>query len=100
MPTKTAIPPTATVSAPDKSLEYLNSVEITYIDTFDKQLSKINWRFGAGLQVANGVLEILGKEWNNISPRHRFNEGDAVIIDFTYTKDSLFQAYLSHGFFF
>jgi hypothetical protein len=100
MPTETAIPPTVTVPAPDKSLEYLNSVEITYIDNFDKQLSKINWRFGAGLQVANGVLEILGKEWSSISPRHRFNEGDGVIIDFTYTKGALFQAYLSHGFFF
>lgn len=98
VPTNTPIPPTATVSAPDKSLEYLNGVKVVYIDTFDKQLSKVEWRFGAGLQVKNGVLDVFGKDWNNISPRRQFSEGSGVVLNFAYTKDSLFETYVSHGF--
>lgn len=100
VPTETFMPPTATVPPPVKSLEYLNAVEITYIDTFDKQLSKVDWHYGPGQQVKDGVLEILGKEWNNISPRRRFEEGNGVIVDFAYTKGSVSEAYLSHGLFF
>lgn len=98
VPTNTPIPPTATVSAPEKSLEYLNGVKVVYIDAFDKQLSKVEWRFGAGLQVKNGVLDIFGKEWNNISPRRQFSEGSGVVVDFAYTKGSFFETYISHGF--
>jgi len=100
VPTETSMPPTATVPAPDKSLEYLNDVEVTYIDTFDKRLSKVDWHYGPGQEVKNGILEILGKDGYYISPRRRFEEGAGVIVDFTYAKSSVFQAYLSHGFFF
>lgn len=97
-PTGTPIIPSATVPAPDKSLEFLNGVKVMHIDTFDKDLSKTEWHFDAGLQVNDGALQIFGKDWNGISPRQRYSEGDGVVLDFSYTKGAFFEVYISHGF--
>lgn len=96
VPTKTPIPPTATIQAPDKTLEYLNGVQVVNIDTFDLVTNK----WGSGLfsgGISNGVLNVIGKDWNGIGRNRNFNENQGIIIDFTYTKGSVFEMFFDSG---
>jgi len=97
VPTKTPIPPTATIPAPDKALEYLNSVQVVNIDTFDSDTDK----WGSGLSypggISNGVLNVVGKDWNGIVRNRDFKDNQGVIIDFTYTKGSVFEMLMDSG---
>ncbi len=95
IPTKTLIPPTATIPAPEKSLEYLNGVQVVYIDTFDNP-NKGGWGFDAGT-VKDGVLEVVGKNWNGLGREKEFKEGVGIVMDFTYTKGSVFEVYVDRG---
>jgi hypothetical protein len=105
LPTNTPLPtkkptsvPTATVPAPEKVLEYLNGVEVVHVDTFDEKLSRATWSFGTGFNITeDGVLEVQGKDWNNISPIHGFKEGSGVVVDFIYSKGAFFEAYVAKG---
>ncbi|RIK28611.1 MAG: hypothetical protein DCC56_15915 [Anaerolineae bacterium] len=96
-PTETPVPPAATVSAPDKSLEYLNGVEVVFLDTFDERLHRGLWHFGARVQVKNGAVEITGKDWNTIYPSQSYTERSGIVFDFSYTKGAIFETYISDG---
>jgi hypothetical protein len=93
LPTKTRIPPTATVPAPDKSVEYLNGVQVVYIDTFSNPDMK-GWDFPAG-RIQNGELEVFGKDW--VARKGQFKDGQGIIIDFSYTKGSVFDMFVDNG---
>ena len=96
VPTKTPIPPTATIQAPDKTLEYLNGVQVVNIDTFDL----VSDKWGSGLisgGISNGVLNVIGKDWNGIVRDRDINDNQGIIIDFTYTKGSVFEMYIGRG---
>jgi hypothetical protein len=95
-PTRTPVPPTATIQAPDKTLEYLNGVKVVHIDNFDKDSSK----WGVGLAsggIRNGVLEVIGKDWNGVRRYTSFRDNQGIIIDFTYTHGSVFEMYVDNG---
>lgn len=97
VPTKTPIPPTATVPAPDKSLEYLNGVQVIYNETFDNPpIGGGGWVLNSGI-IKNGILELVGKNWNGLGLDREFKEGEGVVIDFTYTKGSVFEIYIDKG---
>ncbi len=100
VPTRTPIPPTATIQAPDKTLEYLNGAQVVNIDTFDLVTDK----WGSGLisgGISNGVLNVIGKDWNGIVRNRDFNDNQGIIIDFTQPKPdtnySLLMALLPNG---
>ena len=95
VPTKTPIPPTATIPAPDKTLEFLNGVQVVYIDTFDNP-SRGGWGFDAG-KVKDGILEVIGKNWNGLVRDRDFNDNQGIIVDFTYTKGSVFEMLVDTG---
>lgn len=99
LPTKTSIPATATVPAPDKVLEYLSNVQVVSLNTFDQVLSGANWSFtrSGGIHTANGVLEVSGPSWNTIADVRKFTEGQGAVLDFTYTKGTVFEVYVSYG---
>src|SRR6266496_792069 len=96
VPTKIPIPPTATIQAPDKTLEYLNGVQVVDIDTFDLVTDKWSSGLISG-GISNGVLNVIGKDQNGISRNRGFNDNQGIIIDFTYTKGSVFEMYVARG---
>lgn len=85
----------ANIPPPDKSLEYLNGVQLSYIETFDSA-SVSGWWFDAG-QIKNGVLEVVGKDWHGLSRDGILKEGNGVIVDFTYTQGSIFNMFVDYG---
>jgi len=95
VPTKTPIPPTATIQPPDKSLEFLNNVQVVYIDTFDDS-SRGGWGFDAG-KVKDGVLEVIGKNWNGLVRDRDFKDNQGIVVDFTYTEGSVFEMLMDTG---
>jgi hypothetical protein len=107
VPTNTTIPtytlaptltPTATVPAPDKVMEYLNGVQVTYFDTFNDPKS-LAWWLGSG-EIKNGVLVAFGNSnWNGVGRDvdRKFREREGLIIDFTFTKGSVFEMILDYG---
>jgi len=98
IPTATPIPPTATIPAPDKSLEYLTGVQVVYVDTFNDP-SGNGWWLGNVGKIQNGVLEIHGNNWNAVGRdvSRTFGEDEGVIYDFTFTKGSVFETFFAHG---
>jgi hypothetical protein len=101
VPTKTPISPTATVPAPEKSLEYLNNVQVVYNDTFDNTTVS-GWGNGwwlDGGKIQNDVLEVIGKNWNAVGRdvQRTYKEGEGIILDFTYNKGSVFEFFFAHG---
>lgn len=85
----------ANIPPPDKSMEYLNGVRLTYIESFDGPSVSGWWSETA--KIKDGVYEILGKNWNGIFRDKLFNEGSGVIVDFTYTQGSVFNMFLESG---
>jgi serine/threonine protein kinase len=54
---------TTSIAAPDRLSEYLNDVQILYVDTFDDPLG-VGWNIYAGA-VENGVMEIMSdQDWS------------------------------------
>jgi len=94
VPTRTPIPPTPTIPAPDKSLEYLDNVQIVYVDNFDT--TRGGWGFDAG-KVKGGVLEVIGKNWNGFVRERDFKDNQGIIVDFTYTEGSVFEMLFDSG---
>jgi hypothetical protein len=96
-PTKTPIPPTATIPAPDKVLEYLTGVTITFYDNFDIR-NTYAWWLDSG-DIKNGALEAIGNNnWSGVGRGHRnYKEGEGLIMDFTFTKGSVFEMLLDNG---
>jgi len=96
-PTKTPIPPTATISPPNKVLDYLNGVEVVYHETFDNPTAS-GWGFDIG-EIKNGSLEIVGDNWRGFSRYEKFSENQGIILDFTYTQGSQFVVAITNGVF-
>ncbi len=88
-------PSTANLPALDKTLEFLNNVQVVYIDTFDDP-NQDGWNLDAGT-IKNGILEVVGKNWNGLTRRNKFKEGMGIVLDFTYTKGSVFEVYVDSG---
>ena len=97
VPTITSIPPTATIPAPDKSLEYFTDVQVTYFDNFENP-NRGGWWLDGG-KITNGLLEVQGKNWSGVGRdvERTFSEGEGVILDFTYSKGSTFEMLFAHG---
>lgn len=93
IPTQTAVPE---VLAPEKSMEYLNNVKVTRLDTFDSRTTSTGWGFAAG-KVTNGVLEVIGKNWNGLNRTNKMIENQGIIVDFTYSKGSVFEVFYDVG---
>ncbi len=92
----TSIPPAATVPAPDQLSEYLNDVQVLFVDTLDDPLGS-GWDLYAGT-IENGVMEIIGNEdWNFVSRNGEFAEYQGIVIDFNYSTNSLSEIFLEHG---
>jgi len=92
----TPIPLAATVTAPDKSVEYLDGVQVSYTDPFDGTLAE-GWDIDAG-KIEDGVLEIIGNEnWDGAGRSREFVAGEGVIVDFSFTENSTFSIYLNFG---
>ena len=86
---------TSTAPVPNNSLEYLNDVQVLYIDTFDDPLAT-GWNLDAGT-VENGVMKVIGNEnWNGASRNGEFGEYEGVVIDFNYSTDSLSEIFVEH----
>lgn len=92
-PTKTPIPPTPTVAPPEILLKYLDNVSITSTDDFS---SSTGWDLWAG-KISDGVLEIVGKDWNGLGKKGVFPEGTGIVINFKYEKGSEFEVYYDYG---
>jgi serine/threonine protein kinase len=84
------------IPAPDRPSEYLNDVQVLYIDTFDDPLGS-GWNIYAGA-VENGVMEIISdKDWIGASRDREFGEYEGVVIDFNYSTNSLSEIYVDRG---
>lgn len=92
-PTQTPVPE---LPVPEKSTEYLNNVKVTRLDTFNSSTTSPGWGFAAG-RIINGVLEVIGKNWNGLNRTNKMNENQGVIIDFTYSKGSIFEVFYDVG---
>lgn len=91
--TNTPVPPTPTVVPPSVLLEYLNGVVVSHIDSFE---STTGWDLYAG-SISNGSLEIIGNDWNGLMKRGSFSEGEGIIVDFKYDKNSEFEVFFDYG---
>ena len=93
IPTKTPIPPTPTVAPPAVLQDYLENVVVTNMDDFS---SSSGWELWSG-KISNGVLEIVGKDWNGLGKTGTFPEGTGILINFKYEKGSVFEMYYDYG---
>lgn len=91
--TKTPVPPTPTIAPPLVILDHLDGVVVTQIDNFE---SSSGWDLWAG-KISNGVLEIIGKDWNGLAKKGLFSEGEGIIVNFKYEKKSDFELMFDHG---
>src|SRR3990172_1844252 len=93
-PTRTPIPPTPTVTAPDILIDSFSGIEVIYYDSFNTDL---DWGIGCACIVINGELVVNGKDWNGLSwERQELSEGQGIIIDFTYSEPVQLELYLDH----
>lgn len=97
VPTKTPIPPTATVPAPDKVSEYLNGVVVTLIEPFGKDY-KTGWWFDTGKLTSENVTLPGTDDWSGFGrdESRKFVAGEGYLIDFTYSKGSVFEMFIEH----
>lgn len=83
-------------SEKDKVTEFLRDVQIVHADTFDDP-TVAGWEFEIG-EIRNGTLEAIGKENMDAMFRTRkFGEGEGILIDFSYTENSTFIAFVNSG---
>ena len=68
---------------------------MVYVDTFDNP-SRGGWGFNAGI-IKNGILEVIGDNWRGLLRERTFNDYHGVIIDFNYSKGSVFEMLLDSG---
>jgi hypothetical protein len=92
-PTSTPVPPTPTTVPPTVLTEYLENVHITKVDAFD---NGNGWDLWTG-KVTNGVLEVVGNDWNGLGRKGTFQEGDGIVINFKYTKGAEFEIFFDKG---
>lgn len=101
-PTSTNIPntpvpiPTSTIPALENPLQSLNDMQVVDNDTFDNPL-KEKWNVANGV-LKDSILEIVGNgNWDGVSLRKALEEGEGVVIDFSYTDNSLFEMFFEYG---
>lgn len=77
-------------------MESLINSEVSYFDGFDNPL--VTGSTFSGGAINNGVLEIIGTEnWDGVSRKKNFKDGEGIIVDFKYTNDALFEAFFEQG---
>jgi hypothetical protein len=96
-PTKTPIPPTATVPAPDKVSEYLNGAAVTLFEPFGKNYQG-GWWFDTGKLTSDNVTLPGTDSWSGFGrdESRKFSAGEGYLIDFTYSKGSVFEMLFQH----
>lgn len=95
-PENTPMPTVVSVPVSNDSLEFLNDVQVLHTDTFDDP-SHNGWNIDFG-KVENGVMEIIGNEnWFGASRNGEFGELQGIVIDFSYSADSLSEIYVENG---
>lgn len=94
-PTQTPVPPTPTVAVPEGMASYFEGTEIDFYDPFD---SNNGWGIGCGCTISNGVFVAIGNQWSGASwDEGKLEEGEGVLLDFSFTKDSEFEVYVNVG---
>lgn len=92
----TSTPDPSIATAPDNPLDYLKDVQIVEVDTFDNPPAD-KWNIANGNSM-DGVLEIIGNEnWDGISRKRGFGEGEGIVIDFNYSKGAVFELFMDRG---
>jgi hypothetical protein len=86
-PTSTPIPSTPTIEPPPLVLEYLDGVELIYVDKFDTFENWAVWNSQTA-DWADGVLEIVGqRDWTGALVQYQnLYEGMGVVIEFKQTS--------------
>ena len=94
--TDASVPPATTIPGSNPLSEYLNEVQVLYINTFDDPLGS-GWNIYAGA-IENGVMEIISdRDWIGASRDREFGEYEGVVIDFIYSTNSLSEIYVDRG---
>ena len=76
--------------------DYLNDVKIVEVDSFDEPLAN-QWNVINGT-LENGTLKIIGNNnYDGVSRNRDFREGEGIIIDFSYSQDSVFELFMDRG---
>lgn len=87
---------TSTVSTSANPLQSLHDVQVVDNDTFDNSLEG-KWNVGNGT-LKDGILEIPGDgNWDGVSLKRILKEGEGVVIDFSYSNNSLFEMFMESG---
>ena len=92
----TSVPMATTIPGSDPLSEYLNDVQVVYLNTFDDPLGS-GWNIYAGA-IENGVMEIISdQDWIGASRSNEFGEYEGIVLDFNYSANSLSEIYLDRG---
>jgi len=92
----TFVPGTSTPLVINNPLQNLNDIQVLDTDTFDNPLEG-QWNVDVGA-IKDGALEIIGNEnWDGVSRKRTFREGEGVVMDFSYTGNSLFEVFWEYG---
>jgi hypothetical protein len=93
-PTSTPIPPTPTIESPAILSEYLDNAKIVKYENFDNGK---DWELFDGSRITNGTLEIVGNGWNGLANKTNLKAGDGILVNFKYTKGSVFESFFDYG---
>ena len=96
--TFTSPPPTATVAPPSNLSEFLSDIRVTAFDDFSTVDGWTTYNPGTG-KLTDGVFEITGQEdWSSgLVRNHSFGEGQGVVLEFKYNKNSKFEFIFEAG---
>ncbi len=79
----------------DRSLEYISNVTVIDNDSFEKDSGK--WEMFASGGIKDGVLLLLAKDWYANTYKQQITDGQGIIIDLSYTKESYFEILFTYG---
>lgn len=90
---KTIIIASPTIAPPIIVFDYLDDVVVMEFDAFD---TSSGWHMHTG-RIQNNVLEIKGRDWNAVSRKGTFSEGEGVVLDFMFEAQTVFEVLFQHG---
>lgn len=94
-PTATPVTPTATVPVPEGLSLFIQGSKIDYYDPFDQNNG---WGIGCSCFVRGGLFTAVGRDWSGASWNERqLNEGQGLLLDFSFTTDAEFEVYINVG---
>lgn len=101
--TETAVPdisiPNMAIGVPGPGMWldiYLNDVQIIEGDSFDQPVDN-NWTIING-SIENSALTVTGNNnYDGVFRNRDFREGEGIVIDFSYSQDSIFELFMDRG---